>query len=230
MHLVDDVDLVLADRRQIGYLVAQVADVINAVVRRGVHLDDVHDGAGVNALTNFTLAAGVGAGGVQAVDRLGKDLGAGRLAGAAGAGEQIRMADAPGRNLVLQGRDDGRLANHVRKALGTPFSIQGTVHRLTSCKATKTAGRARGCAALRTDAGLTAAPGKRRLMLLGSPPDMVHRLPARGTCICTRNSAIQPCPLLVLYNKFGINASVILHFGYFGHLGHQSSCRRWTIL
>ena len=141
VHLVDDVDLVLADRRQIGYLVAQVADVVNAVVRRGIHLDDVHDGAGVNALTNFTLAAGVGAGGVQTVNRLGKDLGAGRLAGAAGAGEQIRMADAPGRNLVLQGRDDGRLANHVRKALGTPFSIQGTVHRLTSCKATKNSGQ-----------------------------------------------------------------------------------------
>ena len=212
MHLVDDVDLVLADRRQIGHLVAQVADVVNAVVRRGIHLDDVHDGAGVNALTNFTLAAGVGAGGVQTVDRLGKDLGAGRLAGAAGTGEQIRMADAPGRNLVLQGRDDGRLANHVRKALGTPFSIQGTVHRLTSCKATKNSGQ---------------STRLRCLMLLGSPPDMVHRLPTRGTCICTRNSAIQPCPLLVLYNKFGINASVIL---YFGHLGHQSSCRRWTIL
>ena len=60
--------------------------------------------------------------------------------------------------------------------------------------------------------------------------DMVHRLPTRGTCICTRNSAIQPCPLLVLYNKFGINASVILYFGHSGHLGHQSSCRRWTIL
>ena len=70
-----------------------------------------------------------------------RNAGAGRLAGAAGAGEQIRMADAPGRNLVLQGRDDGRLANHVRKALGTPFSIQGTVHRLTSCKATKNSGQ-----------------------------------------------------------------------------------------
>ena len=41
-------------------------------------------------------------------------FGRSRLAGAAGAGEQIRMADA-GRNLVLQGRD-GRLANHVRSA------------------------------------------------------------------------------------------------------------------
>ncbi len=150
---------------------------------------------------------------VQTVDRLGKDLGAGGLAGAAGAGEQIGMADAPGRNLVLQGRDDGRLANHVRKALGTPFcGYRARYIGSPPAKLQKTAGRARGCAALRTDAGLTAALGKRRLMLLGSPPDMVHRLPTRGTCICTRNSAIQPCPLLVLYNNFGINASVILYF------------------
>ena len=113
------------------------------------------------------------------------------------------------------------------KRWGRHFRYRARYIGSPPAKLQKTAGRARGCAALRTDAGLTAALGKRRLMLLGSPPDMVHRLPTRGTCICTRNSAIQPCPLLVLYNKFGINASVIL---YFGHFGHQSSCRRWTIL
>ena len=57
---------------------------------------------------------------------------------------------------------------------------------------------------------LAAALCKRCLMLLGSPPDMVHRLPTHGACICTRNSAIQPCPLLVLYNIFRINARGIL--------------------
>ena len=123
MHLVDDVDLVLADRRQIGYLVAQVADVVNAVVRRGIHLDDVHDGAGVNALTNFTLAAGVRAGGVQTVDRLGKDLGAGGLAGAAHAGKEVGVAHAARRHLIAQCCDDAALCDDILKPLGSPFAV-----------------------------------------------------------------------------------------------------------
>ena len=123
MHLVDDVHFIFADRRQVGNFVAQVADIVNAVVGGSVHLDDIHDGAGVNTLANFTFAAGIGAGGVQAVDSLGKNFGAGGLAGAARAGEQVGMADTPGCNLVLQGRDDGRLAYDVGKALGTPFAI-----------------------------------------------------------------------------------------------------------
>ena len=123
MDLVNDIDLVLADRGQIRHLVPQVADVVNAVVGGSVHLDDVHDSAGVDTLADLTFAAGVRAGGIQTVDRLGEDLGAGRFAGAAGAGEQIRMADAARCNLVLQGCDDGCLADNICKALGAPFAV-----------------------------------------------------------------------------------------------------------
>ena len=38
--------------------------------------------------------------------------------------------------------------------------------------------------------GISAAPGDHRLMLLGSPPDMVHRAPAHGAHIRMQNSAI----------------------------------------
>ena len=123
MHLVNDVDLVFADGGQIGNLIAQVADIVNAVIGGGVHLNDIHNCAGVNALADFALAARVGAGSVQTVDRLGKDFGTGCLAGAAGAGKQVGVANAPGGNLVLQRRDDGGLPYNVSKALGTPFAV-----------------------------------------------------------------------------------------------------------
>ena len=123
MDFVDDIYFILADRGQIRDFIAQVADVIHAVVGGGVHLDDVHNGAVLNALADGAFAAGVGAGGVRAVDRLGKNFGAGGLAGAARAGEQVGVTDAPGGDLVLQRGDDGSLPHHVGKAAGTPFAV-----------------------------------------------------------------------------------------------------------
>ena len=41
MRLVEDVDLVAAGDRRVDDALAQVADVVDGVVRRGVHLDDV---------------------------------------------------------------------------------------------------------------------------------------------------------------------------------------------
>ena len=155
VHLVDDVYFVAAHRRQVGDFVAQVADIVDAVVGGGVHLDNIEDRAAVDAFADLALAAGVRAGMVQAVDGLGENFGAGRLAGAARAGEQVGVADAAGGDLVLQRRDDGLLAHNVGKALRTPFAIQCAVHRHTPLRSLKKkAGRARGCAALHTDAGL----------------------------------------------------------------------------
>ena len=123
MHLVDDVHFIFADRRQVGNFVPQVADIVHAVVGGCVHLHHVQQAAVVDAFADLALPAGVAIYWVQAVDRLGKNFGAGGLACAARAGEQVGMADTPGCNLVLQGRDDGRLAYDVGKALGTPFAI-----------------------------------------------------------------------------------------------------------
>ena len=41
VRLVEDVDLVAAGDRRVGDALAQLADVVDRVVRRGVHLDDV---------------------------------------------------------------------------------------------------------------------------------------------------------------------------------------------
>ena len=64
---------------------------------------------------------------IQAVDRFGKNFGAGGFAGAAGAGKQVGMANAPGGDLILQGRYDGFLANNIHKLARTPLAVQRTV-------------------------------------------------------------------------------------------------------
>ena len=112
----------------VGGLVPQVADVVHTVVGRGVHLHHVEDAAVVDALADLALAAGVAVLRVQAVDRLGKNFGAGGLAGAAHAGKQIRMAHAPCGDLVFQGGHNGTLAHHILKPLGSPFAVKRTIH------------------------------------------------------------------------------------------------------
>ena len=127
VHLVDDIYLILAHGRQIGGFIAQVADVIHAVVGGGINFRYIQNGALINAFADSTFTAGVRAGGIQAVDRFGKNFGAGGFAGAAGAGKQVGMANAPGGDLVLQGRYDGFLANNIRKLARTPLAVQRTV-------------------------------------------------------------------------------------------------------
>ena len=76
---------------------------------------------------------------VQAVDRLGKNLGAGGLAGAAHAGEQVGVAHTAGGDLIAQGRHDTALTHHIFKPLGSPLAVQGSIHEQHSPFRTKSA-------------------------------------------------------------------------------------------
>ena len=127
VHLIDDIYLILAHGRQIGGFIAQVTDVIHAVVGGGINFRYIQNGALINAFADSAFTAGVRAGGIQAVNRFGKNFGAGGFAGAASAGKQVGMANAPGGDLVLQGRYDGFLANNIRKLARTPLAVQRTV-------------------------------------------------------------------------------------------------------
>ena len=127
VHLVDDIHLVLADAGGIGGLVPQIPDTVHAVVGGGVDLHHVQDGAVVHPPADLALAAGISLLAVGTVHRLGKDLGAGGLAGSPGAGEQIGMADAAGAKLILQRRHDGLLAHHILKPHGPPFAVKRTI-------------------------------------------------------------------------------------------------------
>ena len=129
MHLVDDIYLIGALAGRISRFIAQIADVIHAIVGGCVNLHHVHDAAIVDAFANLAFTAGVCPGAVRAVDRLGKNFGAGGFACAARAGEQIGMAHLIVCNLVLQRGSDARLAHHIRKRLGPPFAVQRAVHK-----------------------------------------------------------------------------------------------------
>ena len=123
MHLVDDIYPHFHLRRRINGVVPQVADVVHAVVGRGVDLQHVHAGAGIDGLAGFADVAGVTVVGIQAVDRLRQNLGAAGLARAPGAGEQIRMAHFPGHDLGFQGLRHRHLPGNVVKGLGAVFAV-----------------------------------------------------------------------------------------------------------
>ena len=88
VHLVDDKHLVASLHRRDTHLLGERAHGVDAVVRRGVELDDVERRAGVESLARVALVAGIAVGGqMLAVDGLGKDAGARGLAHSAGAAE-----------------------------------------------------------------------------------------------------------------------------------------------
>jgi hypothetical protein len=76
---------------------------------------------------------------VQAVDRLGKNLGASGLAGAAHAGEQVGVAHTAGGDLIAQGRHNAALTHYIFKPLGSPLAVQGSIHEQHSPFRTKSA-------------------------------------------------------------------------------------------
>jgi len=128
VHLIDDVYLIMAGAGGIGCLVPQVADVVHAVVGGSVHFHHIEDAAVVDAFADLALAAGVAILGMEAVDRLGKDLGAGGLARAAHACKQVGVANAPGGHLVAQRGHRAVLGHHILKPLGSPLAVQRAIH------------------------------------------------------------------------------------------------------
>ena len=128
MGFVDDVNAVVCDSRGEVCLLAQLADVVHAVVAGSVNLGDVEDGAVVDAAADVTDPTGIAVLLMGTVDRLGDDFGAGGLAGAAGAGEEIGVTDASAGNLLLEHRSDVLLSYDLVKVFGTIFSVQCLIH------------------------------------------------------------------------------------------------------
>ena len=123
VHLVDDEHALFDLRGGVARLVAQVADVVHAVVRGRVDLGHVEHRAVQDAAARRALVARVAVHRVLAVDRARQDLGAGGLARAARAGEQVGMAQPPGLELRAQGIRDMLLADHVCKRLRPPLAV-----------------------------------------------------------------------------------------------------------
>ena len=93
VDLVDDVDLVSPHLRRDAHLLDERAYVVDGVVRGRVELVDVERALLVEGATRFARVAGLALGGeVHAIDGLGEDACAGRLADAARAAEEVGVS------------------------------------------------------------------------------------------------------------------------------------------
>ena len=123
VHFVDDVDLVLALAGRVLDALEQVRpDLFDPVVGSAVDLQHVDAPAFRDFPAERAGVAGGYGGTADAVQGLGQDAGRGRLAHAAGSGEQIGMGDLAGLYGVFKRGGDVFLADYAVEFLGTPFS------------------------------------------------------------------------------------------------------------
>ena len=145
VRLVEDVDLVPAlDRLQHDTL-ADLADVVDPALGCGVHLDHVERGAIGDRPAGVARLVGRRRGTVLAVQRLREDPRQGGLAGAARAGEQVRLADLPVRDRILERPHDGLLSDDLVEVLRAVLPVQGG-HVATLSKGVATKGELAGSA------------------------------------------------------------------------------------
>ena len=128
MHLVDDIHALAHVGGGEHRLVAQGAHVVHAVVGRGVELDHVEDRPVVDAAAGGALIARIAVDRMLAVDRLGQDLGAGSLAGAARADEQVGMGQPSRLDLLFQRLGNMLLTDNVVKRLRPVFAVESLIH------------------------------------------------------------------------------------------------------
>ena len=195
VRLVEDVDLAPELAGRVRQAFAQVADVVDAAVARGVDLDQVEGRALPDRHTGRAGVAGVAVLEVRAVDGLGQDPCERGLARPARPDEQDGVADPLGSDGVAKRLDDGFLADDLAEGLGTPAAVESLVrdgrrHDLlrsgrtgvSSCRAPSVdLDVARAHHDVRLGPGRSAAPDDDRLVLLPSGPDTVRGSPLRGT-------------------------------------------------
>ena len=125
VHFVENIDLVARADRSVADRVVDLAHVIDAVVRGGVHFDDVdmpalHDCLAMHADGRHPdRRAGDGAVGQLVVERAREDARGRRLADAAHAGEDPGLRDAGGLERVRDRAHHGVLADQVVEGRGT---------------------------------------------------------------------------------------------------------------
>ncbi len=127
VDLVDDIDLATAAGRHIPDVVAKVADMVDAVVRGPVDLENVDGTPGGDLQARGADVAGNRRRPLLAVHGFGKDTGDGGLARAAGTGKEDGVGDAVRTDGVCQGAGDVGLPDHILEGLRTVFSCENQI-------------------------------------------------------------------------------------------------------
>src|SRR5205823_10217834 len=124
VRLVEDVDLVAPLDRLEDDAVADLADVVDAALRGGVHLDHVEGRAGGDRAAGVAGAVGRRRRALRAVEALGEDARHRGLAGAARAGEGVGLAHRVRADRIAQRPHDRLLPDDLREALGTVLPVE----------------------------------------------------------------------------------------------------------
>ena len=93
MHLVDNINLILALRWRIRHFFPNLTDIVNTVVGCRINLDHIHGSLLIDRTAHSTFIAGTAIDRMFAIHCLGKNLGNGSLTGSSCTAKQIGMPD-----------------------------------------------------------------------------------------------------------------------------------------
>ena len=138
MNLVDNINLISRTRRKIHNLIADAADIVDAVVRRGVHLDHVKKRVVENAAADFAGITGISVDRRKAIDRAGEDLGDRSLAGPSGSAKEIGMTDLPRDDGLTKRADRMLLLDNLIERQGSKLTVQRDVSHVSDASSERT--------------------------------------------------------------------------------------------
>ena len=145
MHFVDDVDLVARRHRGIAHRLDNLAHIVDAGVRRGVHFDDVDMAPFGDRAARLAHPARIDRRpalpvGADAIERLGDQARGRRLADPAHPGHQKRMRQPVARDRVAQRAHHRILTDQFGKGLRAIFAREDAVRRRSTPAASPRAG------------------------------------------------------------------------------------------
>ena len=134
VHFVDDIDLGAGGDRAVAGVLDDLAHVVDAGMRGGVHLDHVdmarlEDRLAMGAEFRHVDAGRIDPAGQAVIEGAGQDARGRRLADAADAGEDIGLVDAAGGEGIGESADNRLLADQVLETLRPVFSRQHAIGR-----------------------------------------------------------------------------------------------------
>ena len=134
VDLVDDVDLVSRRDRRIADAIDDLANVVDAGMRRRIHLEHVHmprfhDGFAMDAQVRHVDRRRAGAVGLLVIETPGQNARRRGFADASNACEHPGLRDAAGLERIRQGADHRLLADQILERAGAVFAGQNPIGR-----------------------------------------------------------------------------------------------------
>jgi hypothetical protein len=124
VDFVDNDNFILACKWRIFHIIAEHADIFDAIIRCAVDFGYVHRAAFGNRTADFAFVAGfeIVGGRIRAIDRFRENTGDRRLSAASLAREEIRMSEPSLADSIFQGACYVVLPDHIGEAHRAPLA------------------------------------------------------------------------------------------------------------